>query len=282
MTPAAKAMPEGHKQTHEWIAVAHLTVDHYQRSVNKQRVAKIMREFDPDLVGTLIVSRRDDGTNYLIDGQQRREAVERMWGGTQRVPCDVFHGLSYEREAELFVEYNVKRTKPRPLDIFKGRVDAKNADALAITAILRRHGLVAGSANSPTNVSCIGTVQDIFHGGGPHVLDTTLDVVLRAGIYRDEPIHGVFLEGVAILLSRYPSLDQQRVKIMLQEAIPRRLLATARSFRADVASHERRLAPVVARLLLQAYNRGRRTNRVEWVDDVPLNSWKPVDGTTSE
>src|SRR6187549_648827 len=63
-----------------WLRVDRLTVDPavgggYQRALNPRKVKAIAKELDPDALGVLTVSRREDGSLVIIDGQQRQGAL---------------------------------------------------------------------------------------------------------------------------------------------------------------------------------------------------------------
>lgn len=278
MTPRTRAMPEGAKTTQEWIVVGDLTVDpRYQRPLSENRVKKMIREFDPDLIGVLLCSRRDDDTIVVLDGQQRRETVARMWGVKQKVPCLVYHGLSVEQEAQIFVGFNEERTKPRAIEQFRAKVVAGDEACVAIDRLLRERGLRATTGNQAKTVQSIKTAEKVYRNAGPDVFAETLDVLLAAGMGDDEPIPGEFIEAVALLLSRHGHvLDNARLLRTLQDTIPRRVVATARTMKAEVYTTGSTVNVVVARLVLDRYNKGLRS-KVEWVESGGGRAfWEPM------
>ena len=81
----------------------------YQRPVLDRVVDKLVREWDPRLLTPLVVSYRD-GRYYLVDGQHRVCAMRKKNGGKDVTAlCRVYHGLTYEQEAELY--YKLDRAK---------------------------------------------------------------------------------------------------------------------------------------------------------------------------
>ena len=78
----------------------------YQRPINYARCKYIKEHFNPDMVGTLLVSHRTDGTYVIIDGHHRMIAMQMC--GLKGHLCQVLEGLSYEDEAKLFIEFNNK------------------------------------------------------------------------------------------------------------------------------------------------------------------------------
>ncbi len=74
----------------------------YQRPVKERVVEKLVREWDPRLLTPLVVSYRD-GRYNLVDGQHRACGARMRNGGKDVVMlCQVYTGLTYEQEAELY------------------------------------------------------------------------------------------------------------------------------------------------------------------------------------
>lgn len=87
-----------------------------QRELQKWKVDKIVREFNPRLVNRIKVSFRD-GKYWVFDGQHTMEALIKINGGKDcLVRCEVFYGLTEEDEAELFIQQNGASTKVSVLD----------------------------------------------------------------------------------------------------------------------------------------------------------------------
>ena len=81
----------------------------YQRPVKDSVVDRLVREWDPRLLTPLVVSYRD-GRYYLVDGQHRACCMRKMNDGEDVVAlCQVYNGLTYEQEAELY--YKLDRAK---------------------------------------------------------------------------------------------------------------------------------------------------------------------------
>jgi len=280
MAPREKSLAGGGtKQTFEWLPVGDLAVDpKYQRCLDRRGVDKIAREFDPDLVGVFTISRRDSGEEVILDGQHRQAAILDLWGEHERVPCQVFHGLSREREAKLFADMNVKRVRPHTVDVYIALLAAKDPETVAIDRIIRKNGLAvnrnlrrAGAIRSPE------TLRRIFKGAGPEILDRTLDLLVKAGHADEEPLAGEVILGTAVVLSRYAHvIDEKRLYKILEANPSRRLLAAARTLRIEVRV-EGDVGTAVARIVWDRYNRGRRVaGRVLWVDVPSGRYWDAI------
>lgn len=74
----------------------------YQRPVKPSDVNALIRRWDPAYLSPIEVSFRD-GSYNVINGQHRIEAMRKMNGGADViVPCLIYTGLSYEREAAMY------------------------------------------------------------------------------------------------------------------------------------------------------------------------------------
>ncbi len=73
--------------------------DHYQRNLREHH-KKIAKEFDPRACDPLKIGKRPDGSMWLIDGQQRRQALLKM--GIMEWNAVVFHSDGPETEARIF------------------------------------------------------------------------------------------------------------------------------------------------------------------------------------
>lgn len=255
--------------TLEWIPANQLVTDPaYERPLSTIKVRKIVREFNPDAVGVLMTSRRSDSSNVLIDGQHRCAAFLAMEWGEQRLPCLVYHGLTLEQEAELFVVYNRDRSKPLQHDLFRAEVAAGNPAAMEIVKVLGRHGLSVTQFREQGKdthrkagvVSAVGALKRIHAQAGPVVLDETISVLKEAWgeEYGNQAYTNPLLQGVALVLARYsPRLvNRKRLVAKLAEITPAGLTAQARVLaQHSSTSGSHGLMTYIAIVIIGAYNK---------------------------
>ncbi|KPH67531.1 DUF6551 family protein [Novosphingobium sp. ST904] len=135
---------KGAPPTLEWIGINTLNVDEaYQRATdgaNSRRIIiGMVKEWDWALCQPLVVSRRADGSLFILDGQHRKAgAVER--GDIPHLPCVVLTGRDTSAEAATFVALNTKRQKLSQADIFNGMLAAGDEEAKAMQAMLQQTG----------------------------------------------------------------------------------------------------------------------------------------------
>src|SRR5512144_2349483 len=109
----------------EQISIYKLNIDHsYQRTPAAHRLDAMVKNYDPLLMQVLEVSRRPDGSIYVIDGQHRMMAASRKFGENHELPCRVHEGLSVAQEAKMFVDLQRKRKSILQVEQFKANLIA--------------------------------------------------------------------------------------------------------------------------------------------------------------
>ena len=259
--------------TTEWLVVGDLKVDHaYQRDITPGRVREIVENFDPDLLGMFMVSRRSNGMQFLLDGQTRQAALIDMNWSDQRVPCLVYSGLSKTDEARIFVGANVTHTKPSALAVFKGKLAAGDAFTVQVHETCMKHGymenikhtnLKHGAIMSPASVIAIAT------RGGIDTLDRTLAVTSSA--WPGQHVNAPVLKALAIFLVQYgPALQMERVVTVLARTTPDVLVSRART----LSSATRATLPIV-QVLVGDYNARLKNGRLIFTELADSHVWHP-------
>jgi hypothetical protein len=128
--------------------VCNLNVDHaYQRDLNRKRVANIIQNFDPKLLGVGRVNIREDGTAWACDCQHRSIGIRwKINNGTlppdYKILVELREGLTPQEEADWYENCNNPKTS-NPVTgnaLFKARAfQGKNNEA-KVVAILEKFG----------------------------------------------------------------------------------------------------------------------------------------------
>jgi hypothetical protein len=241
----------------EWVRVSDLRIspraqrDHSLRGAQKL-IEEIAGDFDPDKFGTLTVSERN-GTYWVVDGGHRRTALSRMGYEDQMVQCWVYHGLSEQEEADLFLDLNNVRVVSG-MDKFKVAVIAGRDVEVDIDRIVKAAGLSIGG-RSGTSVRCIGALTRVYEANGPQVLADTLCVLRDA--YGAPGFASKVVEGVGMFIGSYTNrFDEHRLKSRLSRKLGgvNGLLGRAEQIK---SSHGVTLAEGVAAATVETYNQGR-------------------------
>lgn len=171
------------RQRTEWVPVYAInTDDRYQRNLNVPRVGGLVANFIPALLGTIVVSRREDGSYWVMDGQHRVEAAKRA--GLKHVLCEIWTGLTVQLEAAVFIILNVNRTAVTGVPAFKARLEAKERVAMDIRSIVEKNGaelkFSSGRMAKAGQVRAFSTLESIYHASGPNMLDAVIAFCMSA------------------------------------------------------------------------------------------------------
>lgn len=212
----------------EILDVSRLFVDEtYQRPLTTL-ARKIENDFDPGLVGTLIVSDRGKGKYAIVDGQTRAAAILNLSSEDKAplgVPCLVYHGLTRADEASLFARLQLERRGIASAHRFRAAIVAGDPEAIAIEEIAGDAGFPIGPAGNG-NLSAVAALEKVYRRG-PDLLRRTL-VILRAA-WPDVVPSGDVIRGLGLLLSQDTSIDDERLTDRLAavplDQVKRRALA---------------------------------------------------------
>ena len=171
---------------YEEIPISELGIDPmYQREPMDKHISIMANGFDHSAFGTLIVHKREhsnDPTYYVIDGQQRMYAAERVYGNNYPVPCVVIkfdstlvHDDQTEiiAEATVFSKINEGRKNLATLEKFFARLIAqkyvKEGISLGVWNISNESGftiprVATKSKGSSRNneITAIETIESIY------------------------------------------------------------------------------------------------------------------------
>lgn len=228
-----------------------------QRELNEGHVKRIMDNFDPEMFGTLAVTKPNGhGIHHIIDGNHRKVVVERLWGEKEQVPCQVYDADNPARAAELFDNINTGRKAPSAVQLFRNRVTAKNELEVQINKIVSSCGYNVGNSGSLKNISCVGALKLVYSTYGGDILRDTLNLVTAIWGGEDkQATDGAMVRGIGDLLAEYRGIDFKRLReVMAAKYTPSRLYGAAKSYR---ELHGGSMASAIKALFVNTYNHGR-------------------------
>lgn len=226
----------------------------YQRTVKRPVVTKIKKNYDPAAFGTLIVGKREDGTLWVVDGQQRMTAAKEM--GHTTVPCSVLESRGPSHEAQVFRLINGGRQNISRNELFKAALEAGDCQSIEILAAVERSGFVlrlsAGSNSKANVIRQAAPLEKIYDWGKTPLIEKVLGCI-RNGWTEDQAATKSFvLTGVAKFFRTYPDASPSRVVKVMQEVSPNQILRHADDAR-QLMGGSRDL--VVSRVLAVQYNK---------------------------
>jgi hypothetical protein len=251
----------------EEVSVDDLKIDpEAQRTLNEGRAQRIANNIVPEAIGLIMVSQRDNGEKYIVDGQHRWRACQ--LAGIPTIKAEIHYGLTQEQEAILFLIKNRESHKPRPIDEFKVGLTGGVRLFVDTDRVLKKHGLGLGSS-STNSVGAVSGVLRITDRFGADVFDRTLTVAEAAWGRTADTWDGMLLGGIGQFLGRYGDLiDDSELARKMMDA------GTAPRWRSEILSMSSRggfnnsgtgsRVTTAYRLVANAWNKGRRAeNRIE-------------------
>ena len=233
----------------------------YQRPVLDRVVDKLVRECDPRLLTPLVVSYRD-GRYNLVDGQHRVCAMRKKNGGKDVTAlCRVYHGLTYEQEAELYYKLDRAKGHLRLAHATKALVESgADAEIIEIKRLLENAGFV-WALDKPTGeafeVEATHAVINAYRLLGGAAFSRMLELTARTWHGAPSSVKASFLSGMALFLKTYETELDDDVFIKRLSAIdPEEIL---RRGKADFSTNKAALR--FARVILGKYNSQQRGGR---------------------
>lgn len=188
----------------ERLTPSDITVDRtVQRPLDQNRVANIVGSLRLDALGVPTVSRRLDGSNIVVDGQHRFEALKIKGFGDRPMDVTVFEGLALQDEAALFLFLNNTRSLTA-LQKFRVALVQEEPEAVNIDAIVKRNGYVTTGGAAGSCVA-VATLRAIYRRDGGDTLHRTLTVCQRTWGAQKHATHQTILSALAAMLFRYGS-----------------------------------------------------------------------------
>ncbi len=234
------------------------SVDHrFQRDLEMSRAEAMALAYDSTLFGVPVVSKRPDGSYFIIDGQHRIAANIKHGLGDVPVMMEVHEGLSEEEEAELFHRLNKTRKGVRALSQFKTRIFYKEPIAKDIEATLKRVGCKVTTSPQQNGVMAVTAIEAAYHKG-------TLERVMKAlASWLDgdpSAFDGKLISAVSAFFMACTDADPEHLASRLEYYAPKKLMALLRRESQITASSRAEAARLV---LIDIYNRRTvRTKRV--------------------
>lgn len=192
----------------EVLPFKHMIVDEYQRPLSTF-VEKVIREFEPALVGTLTVSKRSATRYALIDGQTRVEGMKEL--GHTEWACLVYTDLTREQEAAMFAKLVTERRGIQAGDRFKAQVIAGEPVAVEIDEIVRSEGFEIGQIHAaPNAIAAAASLEFAYWGASgatvrrtatPELLRRTLQAIKACWPRLPDTARGqMIIKGMALFL----------------------------------------------------------------------------------
>lgn len=204
-----------------------LNVDEsYQRKPDAHMVHKISEKFDPDLLGIIVVSERNEKL-WIVDGQHRWAAVKNF---LKEVPCMLWQGLTYEEECAKFRKLNSNRKGLNGSIIFHEMVCEGDALAVETAEIIQKNRFDYNRYNYTTRENVIGSpmkMRSLLEVNGKDSLNRLLYINRKAWHGAKEGLLVSLLVGLNTFLRENPDVKNEYVINALSKTPPALIKAQA-------------------------------------------------------
>lgn len=213
---------DGGSWKREYVVASSLNVDPaYQRPVSIKQVKQIAADFKPFLALGIKVSRRADGSLWVIDGQHRWRGWQMAKGEHAVIPVDPIEGLSREEEAFLFTQQNNRRNVGA-IDLHAAKVASGDTVASTIQAILDRHNLHATKSVTRSQRSRaffgVNAMERVGRQAGFGHVNEVIGIQVAGLTRENHQLHANHFTGLSALLIRFGErIDRERLIRVLRE-----------------------------------------------------------------
>ena len=179
----------------------------YQRPIKDRLVDKLVREWDPRLLTPLVVSYRD-GRYYLVDGQHRICGIRKKNNGKDvNMLCQVYYGLTYEEEAELYYKLDQAKGHLRLAHATKALLESgSNAEITEINQLLEDVGFVwilDKPARESFEIEATRTIISAYHLLGGASFSRMLMLIAKTWYGTPSSLKASIISGMALFLKTY-------------------------------------------------------------------------------
>lgn len=228
----------------------------YQRPTDMKKVDVMADSYDGDALGAVTVSKRADGSLWIVDGAHRAAAALKR--GDKRILANVHTGLTVAEEAELFLKLNDTK-KVSAIDRFKASVISGDPTSVDINRLVESHGWIVSAGGKDGGIAAVTSLEFLYRGGGevseasgPNLLNETLSVIRDAWGASSDGVAAMLLRGVGRMLGRYGTyIDGNKIRTKLRKQSPAGLYADARTL-AKVSNIS--MADSVGKVIVNSYN----------------------------
>ncbi len=242
----------------EEVVLTDLRIDDYQRGV-KQHARWIAANFCPEAAGVLLVGRRSDGSCWLVDGQQRAQAmVSRQ---IAKWPCIIFDSRGQEHEAHVFNKVNGPEGRKGLswYEIWKGKKCEGDPVVIACETMAAEFGLrIGGGGSDRKNVITCPEIlyRQVKWGKAEHLKQSLWIATTAWPGFREGYSHTMLAAMIRFVTEFEGKADLARLVEKVRHVSPVLILEEAAKGLKASKVHK------VLRVLVAKYNAQLRSNRL--------------------
>lgn len=205
-----------------WLPLSALVIDEsYQRALSHrsiQLVRRLVETWDWNCFKPLSVAPVEDGQYEVVDGQHTAIAAA-THGAIDMLPCLVLDATTRAERSKAFVGINRDRIALTAFALYRARLIAGEAQAVAVDAALTASGASLREAirydeDTPAGTcSCTSTLLLIVRGHGQEILTRALTIARQAEV---SPIPAAVLKALADMIAASAASDEGLTAALLE------------------------------------------------------------------
>lgn len=237
-----------------------------QRKLIPATLRKIVKDFKPHGLGTFHgVEYEIDGVTavWIVDGQHRLTALHQLGLGETIVTVLLHTEIKNDKGAsDLFLTLNA-RSAMSGFDEYVNELQRGDPVAVGVAQTVARHGFSVSRNGADGTITCVNTLKGIYQKDSGAALSKTLATVAAAWGHTANAVEGKLIEGVGAVYATYNGKVDNAALVKKLAKYPGGapgLLGNARALRAIRTASVGRC---VGELVVEIYNSGRRTDRLD-------------------
>lgn len=204
-----------------WVAIPDLVVDRtYQRLVmeaGRRNIRRIAEAFRWELFAPLVVAARPGGKFAILDGQHRANAAA-VRGDLKELPCLVIEADD-RMQARAFATINGIVTRVHPMHLFRARIAAGDAGAVAADRAARAAGArilaypVEAKLLKPGETLARRTIEQAVARVGHDIVVAAIELITKTGDGNPGLLRADIIEGFSDCLFNHPDWAVKKVEV---------------------------------------------------------------------
>lgn len=230
----------------------------YQRNLDEKRVARMVKDYNPNLVNPPKVSFRN-GKYWVFDGQHTIAMLRKVRGENKAIECRVFHGMTWMDELELFIAQNGIDSDPTTIDKLRASYNGGDPEVKAMVQAASLAGVTVDFQKGKIAGRCVAvsTLFKMFKTMEQHDFITVLQLIMDAWPTDPDGLSNQIISGLGRCYTTYKDrIKRDDLLKVMKGYMPRQILAEGRGVGGSKEV-------TFARIFLRMYNKNRSKNRLE-------------------